>query len=124
MEFLRAQYRLVTGLSRPISCQDGRSAEFSFIFRIGIISGSYSCAFWISLKDHLSSGVMVKASTEISVSILKFFSAFEQGSQPSKQSRPERTSFPSEVLSRYCALPERKKFSPILSVSRSSPCLP
>ncbi|GBM44083.1 hypothetical protein AVEN_75899-1 [Araneus ventricosus] len=72
-EFQRAQYRLDAELSRAISCQDGRSAEFSFIFRIGLISGSSSCAFWILLKDYLSSVVLVQASTEISVSILNFF---------------------------------------------------
>ncbi|GBN47252.1 hypothetical protein AVEN_112567-1 [Araneus ventricosus] len=79
----------------------------SYIF--SIISGPSSCAFWISLKDHLFSVVMVKASTEISVSILNFFSAFKQGSQPSQKSSRERTFFPSEVLLRCCVLPENKE---------------
>ncbi|GBM56245.1 hypothetical protein AVEN_101528-1 [Araneus ventricosus] len=71
--------------AKTLKSQDGRSAEFSIIFRIGLISGSSSCAFWISLKDHQASVVMVKASIGISLSILNFFSAFEQCSQPSIQ---------------------------------------
>ncbi|GBO00965.1 hypothetical protein AVEN_162913-1 [Araneus ventricosus] len=67
---------------------------------------------------------MVKASTEICVSVLSCFSAFEQGLQPSKQSRRDCTFFPSEFLLRCCALSENKEiFSDpvrILFFSRST----
>ncbi|GBN71179.1 hypothetical protein AVEN_133436-1 [Araneus ventricosus] len=87
-ESQRAQYHFVAGLSGEISCQDGRSSEFSFFSRIGLISGSSSCAFWVSLEDHGSS--VVKNVMEISVSNPNFFSAFVQCLQLSLQGLRER----------------------------------
>ncbi|GBN07455.1 hypothetical protein AVEN_124025-1 [Araneus ventricosus] len=91
-ESQRAQYRFVAGLSRAISCQDGRSAEFSFFSRIGLIAGSSSCAFWMSHEDQGSTDVVAKAFTEVSVSIPNFFSALEQCLHLSLQRLRDRAS--------------------------------
>ncbi|GBO10830.1 hypothetical protein AVEN_214698-1 [Araneus ventricosus] len=55
-----------------ISCQDGRSAEFSFFSRIGLIAGSSSWAFFISHEDQGFTDAVVKTFTEVSVSIPNF----------------------------------------------------
>ncbi|GBN82997.1 hypothetical protein AVEN_188273-1 [Araneus ventricosus] len=45
-ESQRAQYRYVAGVFGASSGQNGRSSEFSFFSRIGLIAGSSSWVFW------------------------------------------------------------------------------
>ncbi|GBN11345.1 hypothetical protein AVEN_78578-1 [Araneus ventricosus] len=87
-----------------------RSAEFSFIFQIGLISGSSSCAFGSHLRPSLFSVAMIWASQKYLFSVLNFFSAFEQGSQPSKQSRRIAHSFHQGFFCVLCTFAENKKF--------------
>ncbi|GBN11702.1 hypothetical protein AVEN_113003-1 [Araneus ventricosus] len=84
----RAPYHFVAGLSRAISCQDGRSAEFSFFSTIGLKFGSSSCAFWIKRLKEKKSVVV----TTITVFIPNFFLAFEQCLQLSLHGLRDRES--------------------------------